>query len=175
MTSVRNDICCLRSCKVCNQTDATLNMLICDLCDESSHLSCCYPILKKVPVGEWWFCDSCLGKKLKESNPSIVFCYYTFWCSDLLKYGEPTETSHVECDCYQVRLLNLQLMVYINVHLLWRWQHMQLLLGSEFEQTFKTWLYWELASVSTSHRLWWNYLWKMAKVILWITKCNTFL
>ena len=69
MTSVRNDICCLRSCKVCNQTDATLNMLICDLCDESSHLSCCYPILKKVPVGEWWFCDSCLGKKLKESNP----------------------------------------------------------------------------------------------------------
>ncbi|GJU36819.1 zinc finger, CW-type containing protein [Tanacetum coccineum] len=131
-TGVRNDICCLRSCKVCNQTDTTLNMLICDLCDESSHLSCCYPTSTKVPVGEW-FCDSCLRKKLKESNPrkstvdntgrilsmlrsadpykSNVRVGKDFqaaisdWSDpiiyDLIEYGEPTEISHVECDCYQ--------------------------------------------------------------------------
>ncbi|KAI3701621.1 hypothetical protein L6452_26834 [Arctium lappa] len=58
-------ICCLRLCKVCGRSTTTLEMLICDMCEESFHVSCCNPPIKKVPVGDW-FCHSCLRKKLKK-------------------------------------------------------------------------------------------------------------
>lgn len=61
----KKNICCLRLCKVCGRSSTTLEMLICDLCEESFHVSCCNPPIKKVPVGDW-FCHSCLRKKLKK-------------------------------------------------------------------------------------------------------------
>ncbi|XP_023741191.1 uncharacterized protein LOC111889287 isoform X2 [Lactuca sativa] len=60
---IEKGICGLRVCKVCEKSTLTLKMLICDLCEESFHMSCCN--LKKVPVGDW-FCHSCLSKKLKK-------------------------------------------------------------------------------------------------------------
>ncbi|GKA80101.1 zinc finger, CW-type containing protein [Tanacetum coccineum] len=58
---------CLKSCKVCDRMKTTLKMVICDLCEESFHMSCCSPPVKKVPVGDW-FCHSCSKKKLEKSK-----------------------------------------------------------------------------------------------------------
>lgn len=71
-TNIENDICGLRACKVCEKSTLTLKMIICDLCEESFHKSCCNPVVKKIPVGDW-FCHFCLRKKLmkmKETSNS---------------------------------------------------------------------------------------------------------
>ncbi|CAN4081971.1 unnamed protein product [Withania somnifera] len=61
-----SDNCCLITCKACDCSEATVNMLICDNCDDAYHLSCCIPRVKKahVPRDEW-FCQICLIKKRK--------------------------------------------------------------------------------------------------------------
>lgn len=55
---------CSRSCKICGHSENTLNMLICDLCEEAFHMSCFNPRMKNIPTDEW-FCHSCLKKKRK--------------------------------------------------------------------------------------------------------------
>ncbi|XP_017215107.1 uncharacterized protein LOC108193052 isoform X2 [Daucus carota subsp. sativus] len=55
---------CSLSCKVCDQSEMTLKMVICDQCEEASHLSCCNPPIKKIPRNQW-FCHSCLKKRYK--------------------------------------------------------------------------------------------------------------
>lgn len=55
---------CLISCKVCDCSEVTVKMLICDNCDDAYHLSCCSPHIKTVPQEEW-FCQTCLIKKQK--------------------------------------------------------------------------------------------------------------
>ncbi|GLT67746.1 hypothetical protein SLA2020_400320 [Shorea laevis] len=69
---------CSRSCKICGHSETTLNMLICDHCEEAFHVSCINPRMKKIPTDEW-FCHSCLRKKLKipketatRKSPSIA-------------------------------------------------------------------------------------------------------
>lgn len=57
----------LKSCKVCDRMKTTLKLVICDLCEESFHMSCCSPPVRKVPVGDW-FCHSCSKKKLEKSK-----------------------------------------------------------------------------------------------------------
>ncbi|KAJ0752220.1 putative chromatin regulator PHD family [Helianthus annuus] len=64
-TSSDNNVWCLKACKVCDRVTKTLKMLICDLCEEPVHMSCCNPVIKKVPVGDW-FCNSCSRTKLKK-------------------------------------------------------------------------------------------------------------
>lgn len=64
-----NCICSL-SCKVCDQLEMTVKMLICDQCEEATHTSCCNPPVKKIPRRQW-FCHSCLKKRyeaLKETS-----------------------------------------------------------------------------------------------------------
>lgn len=56
-----DDSACLL-CKLCGLKDSPQKMLICDLCEESWHLSCCK--VKKLPVDEW-YCHPCLSKKPK--------------------------------------------------------------------------------------------------------------
>ncbi|KAL8239643.1 hypothetical protein R6Q59_016210 [Mikania micrantha] len=70
-TGYKNKGWCFKACKVCDRLTKTLKMLVCDLCEESFHMSCCNPAIKKAPVGDW-FCDSCSRKKLKkmETNSS---------------------------------------------------------------------------------------------------------
>lgn len=53
-----------KQCKVCDQSEITPKMLICDQCEEAFHISCCYPRVKKLPLKEW-FCYSCSKKKHK--------------------------------------------------------------------------------------------------------------
>ncbi|KAF3452739.1 hypothetical protein FNV43_RR03172 [Rhamnella rubrinervis] len=55
---------CCRSCKICGHSETTIDMLICDHCEEAFHLSCCNPRVKQIPIGEW-FCHSCLKKRYK--------------------------------------------------------------------------------------------------------------
>ncbi|KAK4347404.1 hypothetical protein RND71_033743 [Anisodus tanguticus] len=59
-----SDNCCLISCKVCDCSEATVKVLICDNCDDAYHLSCCNPRIRKLPRDEW-FCQTCLIKKRK--------------------------------------------------------------------------------------------------------------
>lgn len=63
-TGITTDNCCSKTCKVCEQVETTLNMLICDSCEESFHMSCWNPRIKRIPVGEW-LCNTCLKKKRK--------------------------------------------------------------------------------------------------------------
>ncbi|KAJ0965588.1 hypothetical protein J5N97_026726 [Dioscorea zingiberensis] len=51
-------------CKICDRPDNPRNMLICDLCDEAFHISCCNPKVKKCPVDEW-YCQPCFRKRPK--------------------------------------------------------------------------------------------------------------
>lgn len=53
---------CIRTCKVCKIQERSLEMLICDECDDAFHLSCCNPRVRKIPFDEW-FCYFCLKKK----------------------------------------------------------------------------------------------------------------
>ncbi|KAL0337124.1 UNVERIFIED_CONTAM: hypothetical protein Scaly_1987500 [Sesamum calycinum] len=71
-TGVSSDNYCSKSCKACEQMDSTLNMLICDNCEDAFHISCYNPNITILPVGEW-LCSSCLKKKhkiLKDKSPS---------------------------------------------------------------------------------------------------------
>ncbi|XP_011077731.1 transcription intermediary factor 1-alpha isoform X2 [Sesamum indicum] len=71
-TGVSSDDYCSKSCKACEQMDSTLNMLICDNCEDAFHISCYNPNITILPVGEW-LCGSCLKKKhkiLKDKSPS---------------------------------------------------------------------------------------------------------
>ncbi|WCJ42274.1 RING/FYVE/PHD zinc finger superfamily protein [Euphorbia peplus] len=59
-----------RLCKICSRSNSTLKMLICDICEEAFHLSCCNPRVRKIPVDEW-FCHSCSKKRCKILNETI--------------------------------------------------------------------------------------------------------
>ncbi|KAK6152197.1 hypothetical protein DH2020_014832 [Rehmannia glutinosa] len=63
-TGVSSDNYCSKSCKVCEHMESTLNMLICDNCEDAFHISCYNPHITIIPVGEW-LCSSCLKKKHK--------------------------------------------------------------------------------------------------------------
>ncbi|CAH9139980.1 unnamed protein product [Cuscuta epithymum] len=89
-TSTSN--CCLVPCKVCGCSDTTLKMLICDNCNDTFHLSCCNPRVKKVPYGEW-LCLPCLRKKRKlltenSSSKSVNASNKAGGCSNILSKGE---------------------------------------------------------------------------------------
>ncbi|CAJ1972949.1 unnamed protein product [Sphenostylis stenocarpa] len=67
---ITGNSCCSRSCKICDHLDSSLNMLLCDHCEDAYHPSCYNPRSKKLPIDEW-FCHSCLKKRqkiLKEPN-----------------------------------------------------------------------------------------------------------
>ncbi|KAJ6800211.1 uncharacterized protein M6B38_202955 [Iris pallida] len=51
-------------CKSCGLLENTLEMLICDLCEEAFHVSCCIPKHKKLPLSIW-YCQPCIKKKRK--------------------------------------------------------------------------------------------------------------
>ncbi|KAJ6699712.1 HISTONE ACETYLTRANSFERASE [Salix purpurea] len=51
-----------RPCKKCFHKGSPAKMLICDNCEDSFHVSCCNPRVKRIPVDEW-LCRSCWKKK----------------------------------------------------------------------------------------------------------------
>jgi len=54
-------------CHKCNEGEEGDVLLLCDGCENACHLSCCNPVLKRVPKGDW-FCDDCKkAKKLGEA------------------------------------------------------------------------------------------------------------
>ncbi|KAL3830135.1 hypothetical protein ACJIZ3_018937 [Penstemon smallii] len=61
-TGIINENYCSKSCKVCDHLESTLNLLMCDNCEDAFHISCCNPHVKRIPDGEW-LCTSCLKKK----------------------------------------------------------------------------------------------------------------
>ncbi|KAK7277429.1 hypothetical protein RIF29_18581 [Crotalaria pallida] len=76
VTSVENAVTtsnnsCSRSCKTCGLLDRSLNMLLCDHCEDAYHPSCYNLRLKKLPVDDW-FCHSCLKKRQKILKDTII-------------------------------------------------------------------------------------------------------
>ncbi|XP_027354164.1 uncharacterized protein LOC113864532 isoform X3 [Abrus precatorius] len=63
--------CCSRACKICGHLDSSLNMLLCDQCEDAYHPSCYNPRLKKLPIDEW-FCHSCLKKRQKILKETVI-------------------------------------------------------------------------------------------------------
>ncbi|XP_026660441.2 uncharacterized protein LOC103707060 isoform X2 [Phoenix dactylifera] len=53
-----------QTCKICGLLENPKKMLICDLCEQAYHLSCCNTRVKKLPVDEW-YCQPCFRKKPK--------------------------------------------------------------------------------------------------------------
>ncbi|KAI3977909.1 hypothetical protein MKX01_036749 [Papaver californicum] len=44
----------LQSCKICDGLENSQSMLICDICEEAFHISCCNLKVRKIPVDEWY-------------------------------------------------------------------------------------------------------------------------
>jgi len=56
----------LEPCKVCGCFEDPSQILICDLCDQAFHPSCCNPKVKvKELLDDDWYCQSCVRKKPK--------------------------------------------------------------------------------------------------------------
>ncbi|KAG1364152.1 hypothetical protein COCNU_11G009790 [Cocos nucifera] len=53
-----------QTCKICGLLENPKKMLICDLCEQAYHLSCCNTRVNKLPVDEW-YCQPCFRKKPK--------------------------------------------------------------------------------------------------------------
>ncbi|XP_047336425.1 uncharacterized protein LOC124939994 isoform X2 [Impatiens glandulifera] len=63
---------CMRTCKVCGDSEFSQKMLICDQCEEAFHTRCCNPCIKTIPVDDW-VCHTCFRNKyrrLKETSKS---------------------------------------------------------------------------------------------------------
>ncbi|XP_011017665.1 PREDICTED: uncharacterized protein LOC105120932 isoform X2 [Populus euphratica] len=59
-----------RSCKKCFLKESPAKMLICDNCEDSFHVSCSNPHVKRIPIDEW-LCRSCMKKKRIIPNERI--------------------------------------------------------------------------------------------------------
>jgi hypothetical protein len=59
------------SWKKCFHAESLVKMLICDNCEDSFHVSCCNPRVKRIPVDEW-LCRSCLKNKEKIPKETII-------------------------------------------------------------------------------------------------------
>ncbi|CAA6670360.1 unnamed protein product [Spirodela intermedia] len=85
-------------CKLCGLKDSLQKMLICDLCEEAWHLSCCK--VKKLPVDEW-YCHPCLSKKPKvvkyRFNMGFNNCLLGGFSDDDY-FGKPLELNPTERD-----------------------------------------------------------------------------
>nr|CAD1827634.1 unnamed protein product [Ananas comosus var. bracteatus] len=56
-------------CKTCGHSENPLKMLICDLCEEAFHVTCCSPRVKKLRNVEW-YCQPC--SRSKETVSSCI-------------------------------------------------------------------------------------------------------
>ncbi|PIA43769.1 hypothetical protein AQUCO_01800076v1 [Aquilegia coerulea] len=64
---INGDDKCSQLCKICGHMENSINMLICDNCEDAFHVSCCNPKIKRIPVNEW-YCHPCTRKKHKFSG-----------------------------------------------------------------------------------------------------------
>lgn len=63
---------CHRTCKTCNGLEDARS-LICDMCEESFHMSCCKPKVKSKPVQDW-ICQTCKTKRKKKGIKVSTNC-----------------------------------------------------------------------------------------------------
>lgn len=56
-------------CVICNKEENDDQILLCDKCDEPSHMYCADPALKEIPDGEW-FCLKCVSSSVANVSTS---------------------------------------------------------------------------------------------------------
>lgn len=54
---------CNKKCKVCRTLEDSTSTLICDMCEESFHMSCCNPKIISIPTKDNWYCTPCRKKR----------------------------------------------------------------------------------------------------------------
>lgn len=54
---------CNKKCKVCGTLEDSISTLICDMCEESFHMSCCNPKVVSIPMKDNWYCTTCRKKR----------------------------------------------------------------------------------------------------------------
>ncbi|XP_021275522.1 uncharacterized protein LOC110410230 isoform X2 [Herrania umbratica] len=72
LPEVCNDGPFTQTCKQCGNSESTLEMLLCDHCEEAYHIVCLNPRLKKLPTDEW-FCHHCsnMNSKVLQETSSL--------------------------------------------------------------------------------------------------------
>ncbi|XP_057850071.1 uncharacterized protein LOC131060721 isoform X3 [Cryptomeria japonica] len=63
---------CPQLCKICGSLEDSMTTLICDLCDEAFHMSCCNPKVKAVPTQDDWYCQFCRKKRKRPGKKSLI-------------------------------------------------------------------------------------------------------
>lgn len=59
-------------CKICSFSEDSTRTLICDMCEEAFHMSCCSPKIKSVPVQDEWHCQYCKKKRKKREKKCLI-------------------------------------------------------------------------------------------------------
>eukprot|EP01018_Ginkgo_biloba_P026677 Gb_13569 [translate_table: standard] len=62
----------IQICKMCGSLEDSTTTLICDMCEEAFHMSCCNPKVKSVPVEDEWYCPSCRKKRKRPGMKSLI-------------------------------------------------------------------------------------------------------
>ncbi|XP_024530184.1 uncharacterized protein LOC9660300 [Selaginella moellendorffii] len=61
------------NCRVCGRPGNANSTLVCDTCEETYHLSCCYPRIRSVPRDDRWLCSFCTRKRKKKTAELKIF------------------------------------------------------------------------------------------------------
>lgn len=59
-------------CKICGFSEDSTRTLICDMCEEAFHMSCCSPKIKSVPVQDEWHCQYCKKKRKRREKKCLI-------------------------------------------------------------------------------------------------------
>lgn len=59
-------------CKICGFSEDSTRTLICDMCEEAFHMSCCSPKIKSIPVQDEWHCQYCKKKRKRREKKCLI-------------------------------------------------------------------------------------------------------
>ena len=59
-------------CKACGFLEDSTRTLICDMCEEAFHMSCCSPKIKSIPVQDEWHFQYCKKKRKRREKKCLI-------------------------------------------------------------------------------------------------------
>lgn len=59
-------------CKICGFSEDSTTTLICDMCEEAFHMTCCSPKIKSVPIQDEWHCQYCKKKRKRREKKCLI-------------------------------------------------------------------------------------------------------
>ncbi|KAL9662820.1 hypothetical protein QQ045_027654 [Rhodiola kirilowii] len=92
-----------RTCKRCSLSECTVNLLICDHCDNAFHAWCCQPRVNDIPIDEW-LCNCCVKRKQKLLKEMKLLKLQKI--TEEAPGNNIVETSDDDLSCLDIMLLN---------------------------------------------------------------------